>query len=84
MKLVRCRYDHCFDLGVVEHLFELAISDLWFVNRGHFSEQVRRQIANGIKLRVPRFAAGVKMRALRNRAAAQDPDPQQSRLFFHG
>src|SRR5207249_3077366 len=53
------------------------------VDRGHFRAQVLRQITDGIQFGVARFAAGLEVSDLRNRAAAQHPNAQQARFFSH-
>jgi hypothetical protein len=82
MKLIRDPDDHGFDERVREHLVVILVSDARFVNRGHLLAQVIRQIANGIKLSIARFAASIEVCDLGNRSAAENADAEEARLFF--
>ena len=68
--------DHGVDLGVGEHRVVVAVGDRRPVDgRGALAEVVG-DVADGVQLGVPGLAAGVEVDDLRDRAAAEDADPE--------
>ena len=74
MVLVGDADDHRLDLGVGEHLVVIGIRDPRLVHRGHPLAQVGGQVADGVELGVPRLAAGIEVRDLGDRPAAEHAD----------
>ena len=76
VKLVGDRNDDRLEIRVCQHLLIVRVDDGGLVHSPHPPPQVVRQVADGKKLDVPRLAAGVEMRELRDRTAAQHTNPQ--------
>ena len=83
MILVRHPDQHGFDLRVGQHLVIAVVGRARLVKHGHLLAQIIGQIADGIQLGVARLAAGVEVRDLRNRPAAENADAQEAGVFFH-
>ena len=68
--------DDRLDLGVGQHRVVVGVGDLGLVHRLHSPPQVVGQVADRVELGVSGLAAGVEVRELGDRPAAQHADPQ--------
>src|SRR5580658_97419 len=83
MKLIGDTDEYRLHAGVGQHNVEVAEHLFRLMRSGGVFEQIRRQIADGIKLCVSSFLAGFEMRGLGNRASSQYGNLQQVWFFCH-
>ena len=76
MKLVGDGDDDRLDLRVGQHRVVVGVGDLGLMDRRHPLAQVVGQVADGVELGIPGLAAGVEVRELGDRPAAEHADPQ--------
>ena len=76
MKLVGNSHNDCFNLGVCQHRVVIRKSFSWLEPGCYLLDKILRQVANGVQFRVTCFQAGLQVRGLRNRSAAENSYPQ--------
>ena len=76
MEGVRGCDDDGLDLGVRQHRVVIGEGLRRCMRRGHAQAQILGDIADRVEVGVARFGAGLEMRELRNRPAAQHANPQ--------
>ncbi len=65
-------WHHRLDLWIGQHRIVITIGGTRLVDRCHSVQQIRRGIADRVEFSISRFADSLKMRGLRDRAAAKD------------
>ncbi len=83
MELVGDTDDNGVNVRVGQHLLVVGVSHLWFPFGDHPLTQVVRQVADRVQVDIPGLAAGVEMRDLADRSAAEHTHTESLFVFLH-